>query len=45
LRIDNTQASTTIDIYSHALRTADTKAASALENLLDKNKGINSMQA
>jgi len=44
-RLGHTQTSTTIDIYSHALRTADTKAASTLENLLDKSKGINSWQA
>lgn len=35
-RLGHSQASTTMDIYSHALQKMDEKAADVLDNLLDK---------
>lgn len=36
-RLGHSQTSTTMNIYVHGLRSADTKAANALENLLNKD--------
>lgn len=39
-RLGHSQTSTTMNIYAHSLKSNDEKAASALENLLDKSKQI-----
>ena len=39
-RLGHAQTSTTMNIYSHSLKSSDVKAANILENLLDKNKAI-----
>jgi integrase len=39
-RLGHAQTSTTLNIYSHSLRSSDEKAASTLENLLSRNKQI-----
>ncbi|SET38763.1 Site-specific recombinase XerD [Natronincola peptidivorans] len=39
-RLGHAQSSTTLNFYSHALRASDTRAASTLEGLLDKNKEV-----
>lgn len=43
-RLGHAQTSTTLNIYSHSLKSSDKKAASALENLLDKNKNVTEKQ-
>jgi integrase len=43
-RLGHAQTSITLNIYSHSLKSSDKKAASILENLLDKNKDIQESQ-
>lgn len=39
-RLGHAQTSTTLNTYSHNLKSSDQKAAATLENLLDKNRNI-----
>lgn len=44
-RLGHAQASTTMNIYSHALQNTDRKAADTLQNMLGKKKGKTEKQA
>lgn len=45
-RLGHAQASTTLNIYSHSLKSSDRKASDTLENLFNKNKdNLNGRQA
>ncbi|MFZ5968413.1 MAG: tyrosine-type recombinase/integrase [Bacillota bacterium] len=43
-RLGHAQTSTTLNIYSHSVKSADEKAASTLENLLDKKKNVTDLK-